>query len=107
MGAVLEVVIIGVLLVFLILLLITFLMMVFPYLLGERKKTKTQAEENIQSSTVETVAEISNADISDDYTLISVITAAIAAYREANGEGANSSDFRVVAFRKTGSYRNM
>ena len=91
-----QVVVIGILLVFIILLILTLILMLFPKIVN--KKRKEESKENLS---VVTSAEndINPAHI-DDYTLISVISAAIAAYRGTTGENANTNSFRVVTFHK-------
>lgn len=96
-----QVVIIGILLVFLILVILTLILALFPRIINEKKTENIQnikkAEEPKQTVTVP-----ANSDKpTDDYALISVITAAIAAYRAESGESSDLSSFKVVAFRKT------
>ena len=95
---VVEVVIIGILLVFFILVLITLIMLIFPHLLGNgNKKDKKETVPNMQTVPAAPVSiEVNN----NDDELISVITAAICAYRSSMGESSESSSFRVVAFKK-------
>lgn len=101
---VVEVVIIGILLVFFILVLITLIMLIFPHLLGngtkkDKKETVNTAETvpNMQTVPAALVSiEVNN----NDDELISVITAAICAYRSSIGESSELSSFRVVAFKK-------
>ena len=101
-----KVVIIGIVLVFLILLLLTFMLMIFPAFFSKKNKQNSQVVVSDKVKTVESVKVksdnivIQNNNINDDYTLISVITAAISAYRQSIGENADLSSFKVVAFRK-------
>ena len=102
--SVVEVVVIGILLVFFILVLITLIMMVFPHLLGngtkkDKKETANTAEAVPNIQTVP-VAQVSKEVNNNDDELISVITAAICAYRSSIGESSEPSSFRVVAFKK-------
>lgn len=91
-----QVVIIGILLVFIILMVLTLIMMLFPKFVN--KKSKQESKETVTlAKTAETNTKPTTID---DYTLISVITAAIATYRGSTGENADINSFRVVAFRK-------
>ena len=93
-----QVVIIGILLVFIILMDLTLIMMLFPKFVN--KKSKQESKETVTlAKTAETNTNTKPTTI-DDYTLISVITAAIATYRGSTGENADINSFRVVAFRK-------
>lgn len=93
-----QVVIIGILLVFIILMVLTLIMMLFPKFVN--KKSKQESKETVTlAKTAETNTNTKPTTI-DDYTLISVITAAIATYRGSTGENADINSFRVVAFRK-------
>lgn len=103
---IIQVVIIGILLVFLILLLLTLILMAFPKLVNRQKKEKTEAKVNIAPKVKETVKTVVE-DKTDDYTLISIITAAISAYRSENGENPGLSSFRVVAFKKTSNRKKI
>lgn len=93
-----QVVIIGILLVFIILMVLTLIMMLFPKFVN--KKSKQESKETVTlAKTAETNTDTKPMTI-DDYTLISVITAAIATYRGSTGENADINSFRVVAFHK-------
>lgn len=99
-----EVVIIGILLVFFILVLITLIMMIFPHLLGNSNKKEKNETANAEApaqnpQTAQTVIAVNDVNKNDDE-LISVITAAICAYRSSIGESNELSSFRVVAFKK-------
>lgn len=96
-----QVVIIGILLVFLILVILTLILAAFPRIVNGKKAEKIQnIEKKEKPKQIQIVPEITDKPM-DDYTLISVITAAVAAYRAESGESADLSSFRVVAFRKT------
>lgn len=92
-----KVVIIGIVLVFLILVLLTFLLMLFQKAAGgkSRKETAVLQQETSGRKSAEKQAE------PEDLSLISVLTAAVAAYRSAEGEESDPNRFKVVAFRKT------
>lgn len=92
-----EVVVIGILLVFFILVLITVIMMLFPYIFNTKSK-KEKVEPIIQD--FPQTEQATNDIVQDDGELISVITAAIAAYRSSQGESSATSSFRVVTFKK-------
>lgn len=103
MEEVAKVVIIGILLVFLILVLITFLVMLFPVFAGGKTKkemTDKNVNENKNHEKLNTDAETKTIAGTDDYTLISILTAAVAAYRNEKGENNELSSFKVVAFCK-------
>lgn len=91
-----KVVLIGITLVFLILFLLTLLLGLFPKIFGQKQKKEINQIEpdEIQSGSIESKP--------DDLALISVLTAAVAAYRS-SGENADTNNFKVVAFRKTPS----
>lgn len=95
-----QVVIIGILLVFIILMVLTLIMMLFPKFVN--KKSKQESKETVTlAKTAETETNPNTKPTTiDDYTLISVITAAIATYRGSTGENADINSFRVVAFHK-------
>ena len=97
---IIQVVIIGILLVFSILLLLTLILMVFPKFMGT--KSNNSVKEQPQVSTAKKSEPIvTQTSVKDqDYTLISIITAAIAAYRSENGENTDIGSFRVVAFKR-------
>lgn len=95
---ILQVVIIGILLVFIILMVLTLIMMLFPKLVN--KKSKQDSKETVTLTTTAETNTNTKPTTIDDYTLISVITAAIATYRGSTGENADINSFRVVAFRK-------
>lgn len=98
-----KVVLIGIVLVFLILLLLTVLLIIFPLFFSKKNKQNT-SKDTLNNDVSEIVKSdkivIENNNDVDDYTLISVITAAIATYRQSIGESADLSSFKVVAFRK-------
>ena len=97
---IIQVVIIGILLVFLILLLLTLILMVFPKLVNAKKNNSVK-EKQQDSPTQKSVPVVNQAPVPEqDYTLISIITAAIAAYRSENGENTDIGSFRVVAFKR-------
>lgn len=98
-----QVVIIGILLVFLILLLLTLILTAFPRIVNGNKSEKTKKFPEIKQNTEEkeTPSSAMTNVNTDDHTLVSVITAAIAAYRAGCGESSDLSSFKVVAFRKT------
>lgn len=104
---IIQVVIIGILLVFSILLLLTLILMVFPKFMGT--KSNNSVKEQPQVSTAKKSEPIvTQTSVKDqDYTLISVITAAIAAYRSENGECSDLSSFKVVAFRRTANRKKI
>ena len=87
-----KVVLIGIVLVFLILFLLTVLLIIFPLFFAKKNKQKAQ-ELKSDNTNIKNV-------ISDDYTIISVITAAVASYRQNVGESNDLNSFKVVAFRK-------
>lgn len=101
-----QVVIIGILLVFLILVILTLILTAFPRIINRKKVEKIKKNPDIKQPETEQIATKAPSVPTDDYTLISVITAAIAAYREGLGESPDLSSFKVVAFRKTKSGRN-
>ena len=97
---IIQVVIIGILLVFSILLLLTLILMAFPKLVNAKRNNSVK-EKQQGSPAQKSVPVVNQAPVPEqDYTLISIITAAIAAYRSENGENADVSSFRVVAFKK-------
>jgi len=96
-----QVVIIGILLVFLILVILTLILAAFPGIVNGKKAKKIKKVPETEQSAREKIVTNMQSNSTDDYALISVITAAIAAYRAENGESADLSSFRVVAFRKT------
>lgn len=91
-----KVVLIGIILVFLILLLLTFLLILFSLFFSKKEKNN----DKILSCESPIIQNDTTNDESVDYTLISVITAAIAAFRDDIGECGDLSSFKVVAFRK-------
>ena len=98
-----KVVLIGIVLVFLILLLLTVLLIIFPLFFSKKNKQNTSKDTSINDVSEIVKSDkivIENNNDVDDYTLVSVITAAIAAYRQSIGESADLSSFKVVAFRK-------
>ena len=100
-----KVVIIGIVLVFLILLLLTLLLIVFKKAVGEKSSQKTT--ENKEKITIARREEtdgnrnIQKTEKPEDFSLICILTAAVAAYRSETGENADLSHFKVVAFHKT------
>ena len=98
-----KVVLIGIVLVFLILLLLTVLLIIFPLFFSKKNKQNTSKDTSINDVSEIVKSDkivIENNNDVDDYTLVSVITAAIAAYRQSIGESSDLSSFKVVAFRK-------
>ena len=87
-----KVVIIGIVLVFLILVLLTLVLVLFKKALGREKK-----KDEIDIIAIDESVSASD-NKNDELSLICVITAAVAAYRDENGSAGN---FRVVSFRKT------
>ena len=100
-----KVVIIGIVLVFLILLLLTLLLIVFRKAAGGNSPQKnTEDQEKITIARREETDGNKNAqktEKSEDFSLICILTAAVAAYRSETGENADPSHFKVVAFHKT------
>lgn len=96
-----QVVIIGILLVFLILVILTLILAAFPRIVNGKKAEKIKKVPETKQSATEQIAVQTPNNPTDDYALISVITAAIAAYREGCGESSDLNSFKVVAFRKT------
>ncbi len=97
--------IIGILVVFGALLLFTFIISLFKYIsvienkLKEKKEGKKEiAEAPAQAieNTVAQIAEAESVELSDDLALVAVITAAIHAYEEANGNAAAVANGLVV-----------
>lgn len=104
---IIQVVIIGILLVFSILLLLTLILMAFPKLVNAKKNNSVK-EKQQDSPTQKSVPVVNQAPVPEqDYTLISIITAAIAAYRSENGECSDLSSFKVVAFRRTANRKKI
>lgn len=96
-----KVVLIGIVLVFVILLLLTFILMLFPKVLGVKSKEKDPDSSQKDGPGREHPAHMEVQNQDGDGALLSVLTAAVAAYR-ADVEGAAAqSGFQVVAFRKT------
>ena len=96
-----KVVLIGIVLVFLILLLLTVLLMIFPLFFAKKNKQKAQELKSDNTNTKNVISDdITKNNDTDEYTIISVITAAIASYRQSVGESNDLSSFKVVAFRK-------
>lgn len=96
-----KVVLIGIVLVFVILLLLTFILMLFPKVLGVRSKEKDPGVPQKGAPGSEPSARMTNQNEDGEGALVSVLTAAVAAYRaDAEGDAAQSG-FQVVAFRKT------
>ncbi len=103
-----KVVIIGIVLVFLILVLLTFVLVLFGRITGIRIKSsdkgsdkRSDKDNSLQAEglpTCEAPGQTGYKETADDLSLICAISAAIAAFRESEGE---SGGFRVVAFRKT------
>ena len=104
---IIQVVIIGILLVFSILLLLTLILMAFPKLVNAKKNNSVK-EKQQNSPTQKSVPVVNQTPVPEqDYTLISIITAAIAAYRSENGECSDLSCFKVVAFRRTANRKKI
>lgn len=97
-----KVVIIGIVLVFLILVLLTLVLVLFKKALGREKKQykANKGAQSISVSDSKAASEVNDTQENKDdaLSLICVITAAVAAYRDENGSAGN---FRVVSFRKT------
>ena len=94
-----EVALIGILIVFSVLAILMIALYIFQYLmytLPQRKKKKAE-EAAVAAAPAEASAPVA-AEPADDYSLIAVLTAAVAAYEsEANGY---TGGFRVVSFRR-------
>ncbi len=97
--------VIGILVVFGALLLFTFIISLFKYIsvaenkMKERKEGKKEmaaAPAQAIENTVAQIAEAESAELSDDLALVAVITAAIHAYEEANGNAAAVANGLVV-----------
>lgn len=97
---IMKVVLIGIILVFLILLLLTFILLLFPKLAGG-KSGKVSEKKPEHSELPQEPQNLSQPESREDLALICVLTAAVAAYRAGEGKTADTSRFRVVAFRKT------
>lgn len=80
--------------------------MAFPKLVNSKKKEKTEVKVNAVPKAQEVVEAITD-DSKEDYTLISIITAAISAYRSENDENPSLSSFRVVSFKKAANRKNI
>ena len=99
---VVKVVVIGIVLVFAILVILTLLLTLFRKAAGGKSEERNEK----QPQTLRTVPEKAPASTGqaceeDALSLICVLTAAVAAYRSEMGENADPGRFRVVAFRKT------
>ncbi len=97
--------VIGILVVFCSLLLFTFIISLFKYInkaenkMKARKEKKQEAKEipaQAIDNAVAQIAEAETVDLSDDLALVAVITAAIHAYEEANGNVAAVANGLVV-----------
>ena len=97
--------IIGILVVFGALLLFTFIISMFKYIsviekkLSDNKEGKKEIEQapvKAIENTVAQIAQAESAELSDDLALVAVITAAIQAYEEANGNVAAVTNGLVV-----------
>ena len=96
-----KVVLIGIVLVFVILLLLTFILMLFPKVLGVKSKEKERDNSQKDDPAPENPARMAAQNQDQDGALLSVLTAAVAAYRTDVEGTAAQSGFQVLAFRKT------
>lgn len=99
---VVKVVVIGIVLVFAILVILTLLLTLFRKAAGGKSEERNEKQpQTLRTAPEETPASMGQAGDGDALSLICVLTAAVAAYRSEMGENADPGRFRVVAFRKT------
>lgn len=89
----------GMVAVFAVLALLWFILVVFRIIMEKSSaKNETAKQETVTDVAVAPESEVSEAQ--DDTELIAVLTAAIASYRDSEGDSEQSGAFRVVSFKR-------